>query len=280
MLISPFTPLFFIARKSDGVNSHYTQVFAPGDQILVQILCDPGEEEGDWILYTEPGHNPLEYVKCSVWCMNDGMDVRFVVLSPAPGLYSFEVAGKTSEIFRVTDDPIVLQNTTLIQYSMKDNRQRNDGVFIIDGMRYFFDFRVPGGFKDSNWTFGVEGEQFVTDDSDIVQLYGLDSTQKKFTLGNSEGCPVWFAELLNRLLCCTYVYFDGERYARKDTSVPETTVLLEGINSFVFTQNLQKVNNIDPTIENANHLIMRRVDNTNCRVSAISENIVTNRIIH
>ncbi len=280
MLISPFTPLFFIARKSNGVNSRYTQVFAPGDQILVQILCDPGEEEGDWILYTEPGHNPLEYVKCSVWCMNDGMDVRFVVLSPSPGLYSFEVAGKTSEIFRVTDDPVVLQNTTLIQYSMKDNRQRNDGVFIIDGMRYFFDFRVPGGFKDSNWTFGVEGEQFVTDESDIVQLYGLESTQKKFTLGNSEGCPVWFAELLNRLLCCTYVYFDGERYARKDTSVPETTVLLEGVNSFVFTQNLQKVNNIDPTIENTNHLIMRRVDNTNCRVSAISENIVTNRIIH
>lgn len=259
MLISPFTPLFFIDRKADGIKSHYTQVFAPTDQILVQILCDPGEEEGDWMLYKEPGHTVLEYIEYSTWCMNDDIDVRFAVISPSPGLYSFEVAGKTSEIFRVTDDPLILKNTTLIQYSMKDNRQRNDGVFIIDNMQRFFDFRVPGGFKDSNWSFAVESEQFITPSADIVQLYALDSTQKKFTLGNSEGCPVWFAELLNRLLCCDYVYFDGERYARKDTSVPETTVLIDGINSFVFSQNLQKVVNIDPVLTLQHLAIMRRI---------------------
>ena len=145
---------------------------------------------------------------------------------------------------------------------MKNNRQRKDAVFFIDGMQRFFDFRVPGGFKDSNWAFSVEGEQFVTDDADIVQLYGLESTQKKFTLGNSDGCPIWFAELLNRLLCCTYVYFDGERYARKDTAVPEMTVLLDGVNSFVFTQNLQKVVNIDPNLTLEHQAIMRRVDDT------------------
>lgn len=272
MLISPFTPLFFNNRKSDGIKSHYTQVFSSTDKILVQILCDPREAESDWMLYTEPGHVLLEYVEFSVWRMNDNMEVRFAVLSPSPGLYSFEVDYKTSEVFRVTDDPIVLQNTTLIQYSMKDNRQRNDGVFFIDGMQWFFDFRVPGGFKDSNWSFAVEGEQFITPSADIIQLYGLDSTQKKFTLGNSEGCPVWFAELLNRLLCCDYVYFDGERYARKDTSVPETTVLLEGINSFVFTQNLQKVINIDPVLTMQHQALIRRINNINYRLATTNIN--------
>lgn len=263
MFISPFTPLFFIDRKADGIKSHYTQVFAPTDQILVQILCAHGEDTDGWLLYKEPGHILLEYIECSTWRMNDDIDVRFAVISPSPGLYSFEVAGKTSEVFRVTDDPLILKNTTLIQYSMKDNRQRNDGVFIIDNMQRFFDFRVPGGFKDSNWSFAVDGEQFITPSADIVQLYALDSTQKKFTLGNSEGCPVWFAELLNRLLCCDYVYFDGERYVRKDTSAPEVTVVQEGLNSFVFSQNLQKVVNIDPVLTLQHLAIMRRINTQN-----------------
>lgn len=272
MLISPFTPLFFIDRKSDGIKSKYTQVFSPRDQILLEVICDSSEETGDWILYTEPGHILLEYIDYTYWSMNGDIDIRFAVLSPSPGLYSVEIDGKTSEVFRVTDNPLILDNTTLIQYSMKDNRQRNDGVFFIDGMQRFFDFRVPGGFKDSNWSFAVESEQFVTPSADIVQLYGLDSTQKKFTLGNSEGCPVWFAELLNRILCCTYVYFDGERYARKDASAPETTVLLEGVNSFVFTQNLQKVVNIDPTLTLRHQALMRRIDNTDYRLATTNIN--------
>lgn len=272
MLISPFTPLFFIDRKSDGIKSKYTQVFSPKDQILLEVICDSSEETGDWILYTEPGHILLEYIDYTYWSMNGDIDIRFAVLSPSPGLYSVEIDGKTSEIFRVTDNPLILDNTTLIQYSMKDNRQRNDGVFFIDGMQRFFDFRVPGGFKDSNWSFAVESEQFVTPSADIVQLYGLDSTQKKFTLGNSEGCPVWFAELLNRILCCSYVYFDGERYARKDNSVPETTVLLEGINSFVFTQNLQKVVNLDPTLTLRHQALMRRINNTDYRLATTNIN--------
>lgn len=276
MLISPFTPLFFVNHKTDGVRSSYTQVFSTKDQILIQIICDPNEEEGDWILYSEPEHKELAYIIPSVWSMNDNIDVRFAVLSPSPGLYSFEVAGKVCEAFRVTDDPLVLEKTTLIQYSMKDNCQRTDGVFFIDGMQRFFDFRVPGGFKESNWSFAVEGEQFITPSADIVQLYGLDSTQKKFTLGNSEGCPVWFAELLNRLLCCSYVYFDGERYARKDTSVPETTVLLEGVNSFVFTQNLQKVVNIDPTLTLQHQALMRRLDRTEYRLAKTNINRLIN----
>jgi hypothetical protein len=133
-------------------------------------------------------------------------------------------------------------------------------VFFIDGMQHFFDFRVPGGFKDKDWTFAVESEQFVTDEADIMSLYALESTQKKFTMGTAEGCPIWFGEMLNRLLCCNYVYFDGVRYARKDTSVPEVTEQLEGVNSFVFSQQLQQVNNLDPELELTNQAIMRRVD--------------------
>lgn len=262
MILSPFTPLFFSHHKCDGIDSRYIQTFATSDQILIELICGLNEDVGDLKLYSEPNHVLLATIEPTVWQINESTLLRFAVLSPSQGYYSIGINDIASNIFRVTNNPAILNNTTLIQYSMNNNRHRQDVVFFIDGMQRFFDFRVPGGFKDSNWTFAVEGEQFITDDADIVQLYGLASTQKKFTLGNSEGCPVWFAELLNRLLCCTYVYFDGERYARKDTSVPEMTVLLDGINSFVFTQNLQRIINIDSTLTLQHQALMRRIDNS------------------
>lgn len=210
--------------------------------------------------------------------MADGSVLWFTVISGlAPGIYQVrcQALGLTSHYFRVTDDRTELAKTTLIQYGMKDNKQRQDAVFIIDGMRYFFDFRVPGGFKDSGWTFAVENEQFITPEADPVELFALESTQKKFTMGDQEGVPVYFAEMLNRLLTCSYVYFDGVRYARKDSSVPEMNVQIEGLDSFVFTQLLQKVNNLNPTIENSNHLIMRRVDDTLYRATNDTLNRIT-----
>lgn len=276
MIVSPFTPLFFINRRADGIDSEYIQTFASTDRILLQLI-GPSSWSGVAQVINEPEGTLLYQISFNTWSVNDSTYLRFTEISLSPGYYSIIISGVgRSEIFRVTDDPLILDKTTLIQYSMHNNRQRDDALFFIDGMQYFFDFRVPGGFKDSNWTFGVESEQFVTDKSDIVQLYALDSIQRKFTLGTSQGCPVWFAELLNRLLCCTYVYFDGVRYARKETAIPEMAIQLEGLNSFVFTQNLQRVNNIDPTIESNNQAIIRRIDSTLYRNSTID----INRLIH
>jgi hypothetical protein len=202
------------------------------------------------------------------WAINDTTYLRFTTLRLTEGIYSVSIDGiGYSEPFRVTSDECVLSDTTLIQYSMKNNRQRTDAVFFVDGMQHFFDFRVPGGFKDSNWTFGVDSEQFVTQLADISQLYALDSTQKKFTMGTAEGCPVWFAQLLNRVLCCNYVYFDGVRYARKESGVPELAAVMDGVNSFVFTQQLQEVVNLDPDVEVRNQAAMRRSDDTTYRVT-------------
>lgn len=276
MIVSPFTPLFFINHKTDGLECDYIQTFATTDQILIEII-GPSNWLGVAQVFIEPEHTPLFQINWNSWQVNSQTQLLFTTLNLSSGIYSVVISKiGQSTVFRVTDDPMVLNKTTLIQYSMHNNRQRDDALFFIDGMQYFFDFRVPGGFKDSNWTFGVESEQFITDKADIMQLYALDSIQQKFTLGTSQGCPVWFAALLNRILCCTYVYFDGIRYARKDASVPELNQQLDGVNSFVFTQNLQKVINLDPVIEQNNHAAMRRVNETNYRAISSSNN----RLIH
>lgn len=275
MIVSPFTPLFFINRKADGIESDYIQMFATTDRILLQLLGPKDEISAAQVL-TEPGGKPLYQIYFNTWDINSNTRLRFASISLSPGLYSVNIMGVgRSEVFRVTDNARLLEKTTLIQYSMKNNRQRNDAVFFINGMQYFFDFRVPGGFKDSNWTFAVESEQFVTPQADISQLFGLESTQKRFTLGGSMGVPVWFGEMLNRILICSHVYFDGVKYSRKEANVPELTVQLEGVNSFVFNQTLQQSTNLDPVIEQNNHAAMRRVDDTNYR--SISSTI--NRLI-
>lgn len=275
MIISPFTPLFFPDVKADGIDSRYIQTFATTDEILVEVIGLTSEDAPSASIICEPSQKVLCDITFSQWDINSNDRLFFATLNLSPGLYSVRIGDKRSTIFRITDNVAVLETTTLIQYSMANNRQRKDAVFFIDGMQRFFDFRVPGGFKDSNWSFGVESEQFTTAEADIVQLYGLESTQKKFTLGLSDGCPIWFGELLNRLLTCTYVYFDGQRYARKDASVPEITSLLEGLNSFVFSIQVQKVANIDPTLTMQHQAIMRRVSDENYRL--VTENI--NRLI-
>lgn len=272
MIVSPFTPLFFINRKADGIDSEYIQTFATTDQILLQLIGGRNDTVVAQII-SEPDGAVLHQIQFNQWDINDTVTLRFTTISLSTGYYSVNIMGVgRSEVFRVTDDPLILDKTTLIQYSMRNNRQRQDAVFFIDGMQYFFDFRVPGGFKDSNWTFNVESEQFVTQYADISQLFGLESTQKRFTLGGSMGVPVWFGEMLNRILICSHVYFDGIKYSRKEANVPELTVQLEGVNSFVFNQTLQQSTNLDPVIEQRNHAAMRRVDDTNYRATSSTIN--------
>ena len=272
MIVSPFTPLFFINRKADGIDSEYIQTFATTDQILLQLIGGRNDTVVAQII-SEPDGAVLHQIQFNQWDINDTVTLRFTTISLSTGYYSVNIMGVgRSEVFRVTDDPLILNKTTLIQYSMRNNRQRQDAVFFIDGMQYFFDFRVPGGFKDSNWTFNVESEQFVTQYADISQLFGLESTQKRFTLGCSMGVPVWFGEILNRILICSHVYFDGIKYSRKEANVPELTVQLEGVNSFVFNQTLQQSTNLDPVIEQRNHAAMRRVDDTNYRATSSTIN--------
>ena len=264
MRISPFTPLFFIDRQTDGRESPYVQTFAITDEILIEIFVtnDSSPAQMEFVAGNVLScGTELFGIPFRSWAINEDVTLYFATLRLDEGEYTVWLNGiGESEPFRVTANKNELAKTTLIQYSMSNNRQRMDAVFFIDGMQYFFDFRVPGGFKDGGWTFSVDNEQFVTPLADIAQLWGMESTQQRFTMGTGMGVPVWFGEMLNRILVCSHVYFDGVKYCRKETSVPEMTQTIDGVNSFIFNQSLQKSVNLDPRIETSNHVIMRRVD--------------------
>lgn len=258
--ISPFCPIFFApTTDKHGVKSKYTQTFAPSDKILFEVLASNTDDVpmlGYKNLNTgkELSHNLRS------WQISEDRILYFSVIQGlVEGLYTLLFDGNESEPFYITKNEQILSDTALIQYSMIDNLQRTDTVFWIDGVQHFFDFRVPGGFKDDNWSFGVENEQFVTPEHDALEVFGFETTTKSFTLGNTIGCPVWFAELLNRVLCCQYVYFNGVRYTRHESSTPEMNIEVEGVRSYIFTQALQRVRLIDPVIEEANQYRIRRI---------------------
>lgn len=262
MKISPFTPLHFSeANRSDGMPSRFIQLWAPTDQILVEVIASAGDTAPSASLNDAHTGSVIGPVEWNEWKMNADKVVFFSVLTGlSVGHYKLTVGSLTSEEFRVTDDANLLSRTTLVQYRFKDNRQREDVVSVIDHMVYFFDFRVPGGFKDNGWQFGVSNEQFTTQREDIVELFAHDYTMKTFTMGNAIGVPVWYAEMLNRLLTCSYVYFNGDRYARSDSEAPQIQTLVDGLDSFVFTQMLRKAQVIDPKIEAQNQAVIRRID--------------------
>lgn len=265
MILSPFSPIFFQPRKGrNGVPSRYVQTFARTDAIQLQLIGVTGDSAPTTKVCSACDETELYTIDWNSWQMNTHDLLYFTTIRGLDvGYYFIRMDGfGDSEPFKVTDYAPELQQTTLIQYAMKDNRQRDDAVFLINHMPTFFDFRVPGGFKDGGWSFAVENEQFVTDDADIVELYGMESTSKTFTMGEGDGVPIWFAELLNRLLTCHYVYFDGVRYARKDSNVPEISAQDELLNSFIVTQVVQRVTKLDPVIEQNNHVALRRIDST------------------
>ena len=275
--ISPFVPLHFDdGIVSDGLPSRYVQLFATTDQIMVQVLADSGDTPSDASLKDAHSGNVLGTIAWNVWTMNSVKICYFLRLQGlSPGHYVLNVLGVDSDEFIVTDDEQQLARTTLIQYRFKDNRQRDDVVSVIDYMAYFFDFRVPGGFKDSGWTFGVSNEQFVTQHEDVVELFAMDYVTKTFTMGGPEGVPVWYGELLNRLLTCSYVYFDGRRYNRNESEAPSLTTLVDGMDSFVFTQMLRPAVLLDPEIETLNQMALRRLDEDYYRAAPVN-NVNTN----
>lgn len=268
MKISPFTPLHFReANESDGLPSRYIQTWAPTDQIMIQVIAEVGDTAPVATLNDAHTGASLGAIEFMEWQMNTSKLVFFAVLSGMSlGHYTVTIDGKTSEEFRVTDDASLLERTTLIQYRYKDNKQRDDVVSLIDHVIYFFDFRVPGGFKDGGWQFGVSNEQFTTQREDVVELFANEYTMKTFTMGNALGVPVWFAEHLNRLLTCSYVYFNGDRYTRSDTETPQVQSLVDGLDSFVFTQLLRKAQVLDAKMESVNQTVLRRIADSDTRI--------------
>ncbi|MBP3536284.1 MAG: hypothetical protein J6J93_01955 [Muribaculaceae bacterium] len=214
MRFSPFNPVIFGNSPRDC----FPHVFSTEDNIMLECFKKRTEEMPPLSLEGADGTYSLSWNSVP---FGDTDVVFYLLRDLEPGHYTLRCGNMTSNAVIVTDDKDILSQTVLIQFCRNTNRDRSDIATLINHSRYFFDLRIPGGFKDEGWDFSVDNEQFETIDADIVELYARDSTAKKLTIGTSAGVPAWFGEMVNRVLSCDLVYVDGERYSRLREATPE-----------------------------------------------------------
>ncbi len=262
MFISPFSSLFFPgARKAYGRECDFTQFFSAFDTITIQVIrtSDEARElclltrlddavEGEANEVENPGGlsqfgGNLIIPETYPVGANTKVDM-YTISNLYAGFYQVTIGEMTSEPFEVTSDGI--DASVKIEYSPAGNSARKDVVPVLGEERVFFTVRFPGGFKPDGYDFSIDNEQFTSQTSDIVELYSRESMQETLTIGWGRGVPIWFGQMLNRLLTCKYVYIDGFRYARFESSVPEKQQTGDNTSSFILTQKLQRINHLEP----------------------------------
>ena len=122
-------PLFF-SPSSDkfGAESRYIQLFAPADNIFIEVITTT-EYKINGLLKNHVDGTSRE-IEFQSFSLKDGSTVfHSTITGLASGYYSISVGDQECNVFKVTDDEHELGKTTLIRYSMRSNKQRNDCIF-------------------------------------------------------------------------------------------------------------------------------------------------------
>lgn len=255
-MISPFTPIRFYPLSTyqpDG----YVQMFAPSDHILIQRIENASVDVDSLQLIDYYTKQSILSLPWTIWNINDREKICFYELSDlSEGKYYLSFEGFRSNCFEVESDARILEKTALIQYAFVDNKRRTDVATLVNRTRFFFDMRIPGGFMDEDWEFGVMNESFETEDGDRRELMAVDFTDKMLTIGHSDGIPSWIGEAVSRVIGCDYLYIDGIRYTTTDTSRIERVDVSE--DRFVYKVQLRECHVSDIEFERKNEIILRR----------------------
>ena len=240
--ITDLCPLFFNPlRYTFGADVDYTQKFHTSDNILIQVLTD-----GEAVSATlkNLSLNVETKLSLSTYQHNDSITLHYYTITGLnDGVYSILINGRESEPFIVCSDEDLLDRTTLIRYSNKDNNSAFDNIFWIGDNQQMFDFRIEGGFKPSGFTPKVDNEQYRNQFQEITELYALPYEAYTLSLGDSVGLPYWMIRHVNRLLCVSHVEIDGELYVRSESSTPELTATIEDAQLFTSSVVLEKRKN-------------------------------------
>lgn len=239
--IGDLCPLFFSPMKDKfGVENDYMQTFYVTDKIMLQVFADKSPN-----VVLENLSVPSK-VKLSMktYEHNSSTTMYYVqIAGHSDGVYRVTVDGLASEPFCVTSDKTILETTTLIRYSHKDNHSAFDSIFWVGETQLFFEWRVEAGFKSSGYTPHVDNEHYRNQFQEITVLYSLPYDSYTLTLGDAAGVPYWFVRHLNRIFCVSYVEIDNSLWVRSEGSVPEITQVLEDYPLFYATMVLEPMAN-------------------------------------
>lgn len=239
--IGDLCPLFFNPIKDRySIESDYMQTFYATDNILVQVFA----ESAPSAVLNNLSKDTSETLSLESYVHNGAVTMFYTTITGREdGVYSLSVEGIESEPFCITSDVSVLETTTLIRYSHKDNNSVFDNIFWIGDEQQIFEWRVEAGFKSQGYAPHVDNEQYRNQFQEIKELYSIPYDSFTLTFGNAGGVPYWFIRHLNRVLCVSYVEIDGKLWVRSESSVPEITQVMEELPMFYATVILEPITN-------------------------------------
>lgn len=228
--IGDLCPLFFNPLKDNfSVECDYMQTFYVSDHILIQVFSDVVPN----VLLRNLSSGKDESLTLDTYSHNADTTMYYTTISEkSDGVYSVLVDGVESEPFCITSDSSILDCTTLIRYSHKDNNSVFDNIFWIGEEQQFFEWRLEAGFKSSGYSPRVDNEQYRNQFQEITELYAMPYDSYTLTVGNAGGVPYWYVRHLNRVLCLSSVEINNQLWVRSESSVPEMTQVLEGVPSY------------------------------------------------
>lgn len=241
MKIGDLCPLFFNPIKDKfGIESDYIQTFYSGDKILIQVFSDEVPNASLENLTEDYSVG----IGLSSYQHNESVTMYYThITGKEDGIYRLTIDGVSSEPFCITSDENILETTTLVRYSHKDNNSVFDNIFWIGEEQQVFEFRVEAGFKTSGYAAHVDNEQYRNQFQEITELYSMPYDSYTLTIGSAQGVPYWFVRHINRLLCLSSVEIDGKMWVRSESSVPEITQVLEEVPMYNATILLEPIEN-------------------------------------
>lgn len=237
--IGSVCPLFFNPLKDKfGRAVDYVQRFYSSDRLLMQILCD-SEETPDVVLRDEVSGSIVK-IALSEYSFNDFITLYYFSLTGLDdSIYTVSVDGVgVSEPFAFCSSDFLLEETSLIRYSHRDNNSI-DNVFWIGEEQQVFEIRYECGFKPSGVSLKAEVEQFRNQDQEIIGLYAVPYKTMQLFAGNAIGLPYWIGEHLNKVLCLSKVEISGDEYVRSEASAVELSPVMEDAQLFYISALLE-----------------------------------------
>lgn len=237
--IADLCPLFFnTLRYTFGADVDYIQKFHASDNILIQVLSDGEAVE---VILNNLSLGGETSLSLSTYQHNETITLYYANITGLnDGIYSISINGVTSEPFMVCSNEEILERTSLITYSHKDNNSAFDNIFWIGDEQQFFHYRVECGFKPSGYSPRIDNEQYRNQYQEITELYALPYEAYTLSLGDSVGLPYWMIRHINRLLCVSHVEIGGDLYVRSESSTPELTPTIEDAQLFTSSVVLEK----------------------------------------
>lgn len=216
----------------------YIQKFHTSDNIIVQVITDVATPPVSYLKSLTDQDNK-EFITLETYPIGDGYCHYINLNGLEDDVWQVVIGGHRSAPFEVCEDERLLENTRKISYSSSTNDTMFDNVFLMNGEKVVFDFRVECGFKSNGLQPKLDAETFRDQHQNIHHLYSAAYLVETLTFGSAHGLPAIYCDFLNRIFCLDEVELDGKKIVRSENSVPEKVQLMDNSQRYVLTMDVE-----------------------------------------